>query len=93
MRQLRSIFGMLLLLTSITVSADMFTPGHSCSKPYRPYEFENESALEDFRDEVERYRRCIDRFVEEQNDAAKKHASAAEEAIEDWNRYVRLELN
>tara|TARA_R110002050_G_scaffold294758_1_gene452876 strand:- start:1869 stop:2153 length:285 start_codon:yes stop_codon:yes gene_type:complete len=73
--------------------ADMFTPSHSCSKPYKPYEFNDQYEIDNFRSEVESYKRCIEDFVEEQNDAAIKHQNAAEEAIDEWNSYVNYELN
>lgn len=43
--------------------------------------------------EVESFKQCIEDFVEEQNDASRKHQSAAEEAIDEWNNYVNHELN
>lgn len=46
-----------------------------------------------FKDDVRRYKKCIDAFVEEQNEQAKHHQDAADEAIEEWNRFVRYELN
>ena len=74
-------------------SADMFVPSHSCSKPYKPYEFNNEWELENFKNEVEAYKQCISNFVDEQNDAVRNHQSAAEEAINEWNNFVNYELN
>ena len=81
-----------LLFTSAASQADMFTPSHSCRKPHKPYEFKHQYEIDSFKSDVERYRRCIQDFVEEQNEAAKRHADAAEEAIEEWNRYVNYEL-
>lgn len=75
------------------VYADMFSPSHSCSKPYKPYEFTNQYQLDSFNDEVETYKRCITSFVDEQNDAVRAHQDAAEVAIDEWNRYARYELN
>ena len=75
------------------VWADMFTPSHSCSKPYKPYRFNDQYELDNFRSEVESYKQCIEDFVEEQNDAVRKHHDAAEEAIDEWNNYVNYELN
>lgn len=74
-------------------SADMFTPSHSCSKPYKPYEFNNQYEVDNFMSEVEWFKKCIEDFVEEQNDATRNHQSAAEEAIDEWNNYVNYELN
>lgn len=68
--------------------ADSFKPSHHCSEPYVPYEFDSEWERDSFIDEVEDYKECISDFVEEQNDAVRNHQSAAEEAIEDWNRFA-----
>lgn len=75
------------------VNADMFTPSHSCSKPVKPYEFNEQYELDNFISEVERYKQCITDFVDEKNDAARKHQSVAEEAIDEWNSFVNYELN
>jgi len=71
----------------------MFTPSHSCSKPYKPYEFTDQYQLDSFNDDVQRYKRCIMDFVEEQRTAVQNHQNAQSEAIDDWNRYVNYELN
>ncbi|MCK8045890.1 hypothetical protein MSG37_13450 [Shewanella sp. 1CM18E] len=71
----------------------MFTPSHSCSKPIKPYEFTSEWQLDNFKRDVDYYRECINRFVEEQNDAVNTHQNAAQDAIQDWNDFVSWELN
>ncbi|WP_036302936.1 hypothetical protein [Methylotenera sp. L2L1] len=81
------------LLIPITASADMFTPSHSCRKPYKPYEFQSKYEVETFNNDVKRYKECISDFVEEQDEASKKHLEAGQDAIEDWNKYVKYELN
>jgi hypothetical protein len=43
--------------------------------------------------DVDRYKRCINDFVEEQREAIQRHEDAAQEAIDEWNRFVRYELN
>lgn len=75
------------------VSADMFTPSNSCSKPQKPYEFTDRWQVDQFNNEVEDYKRCISEFVEEQQEEAKHHEDAAQEAIDEWNHFVRYELN
>jgi len=87
------ISGFVILVVSLPILADMFSPSPSCFKPYKPYEFNSQSELDSFNDEVERYKRCISDFVEEQNEAAESHQQAANDAIEEWNRYVNYELN
>ncbi len=94
MNQKLSVFLLVcIFVASSAVFADMFTPSHSCSKPYKPYKFNNEWELRNFKNEVENYKQCINDFVEEENDAVRKHRNAAEEAIDEWNSYVNYELN
>jgi hypothetical protein len=83
---------MLVLLMAGSTSADTFSPSHSCIKPYKPYRFTDEWEVTRFEGEVKRYKRCITDFVEEQNEEARRHQEAADDAIEEWNRFVRYEL-
>lgn len=73
--------------------ADMFAPSHSCYKPSKPYQFNSEWEVSNFKLAVDTYRNCIQDFVAEQNDAVRKHKNAAENAISDWENYVSFELN
>ena len=94
-KKVKSIFaiGILLSVFSTTTFADMFQPSHSCSTPYKPYQFNNQYEVDSFNDDVSSYQQCINDFVEEQNDAVRNHAEAAEQAINDWNNFVNYELN
>ena len=87
------IISLFILLCSLPVLADMFSPSPSCSKPYKPYEFSSQYELDSFNDDVQGYKRCIQDFVDEQNDAVTKHQQAADDAIDEWNSFVSLELN
>ena len=90
-----STFGIVVNMSMIdntTVNADMFASSHYCRKPIKPYSFESEWEIRAFQDEVDAYKRCIDDFVEEQNDAIRSHQEAAEEAVDEWNNFVRWEL-
>jgi hypothetical protein len=73
--------------------ADSFTPMHSCIEPYKPFEFKSQRELDNFNSEVDHYRECISNFIEEQNDAVRRHKNAAQDAIDEWNNYVNFELN
>ncbi len=83
---------MLLALQMAPASADTFTPSHQCSKPYVPTSFSSRSERESFKLDVEQYKRCIEDFVSEQEDAIKKHKEAADDAIDEWNSFVNYEL-
>jgi hypothetical protein len=74
------------------VKADIFAPSHSCSKPYKPYRFDSRWELDNFNDDVRRFKSCIEEFVEEQEDAIRNHREAAKDAVEEWNTFVSLEL-
>lgn len=88
----RTFFAVLIALSSGAVLADIFTPSHSCRKPIRPIEFSSDWEVAMFKDDIERYKQCISDFVDEQNEAASRHQDAAEAAVDEWNRYVRYEL-
>ncbi|CAM4068588.1 hypothetical protein [Vibrio neonatus] len=85
--------GLIVLVVSIPVLADIFTPSPSCSKPIKPYEFTSQWQLDSFNNDVQRYKRCIQNFISEQNRAVKTHQQAANNAINEWNRFVQYELN
>ncbi|WP_298636668.1 hypothetical protein [uncultured Umboniibacter sp.] len=80
-------------LISLPALADMFTPSHACSKPFKPYQFNSQWELDRFNNDVQSYRRCITDFVEEQNDEADRHRNAANDAIDEWNFFLEYELN
>jgi len=88
-----TIITILTILAFSSAYADMFQPSHSCSKPYKPYQFNSEWEYENSVNQVNSYKRCISDFVDEQNEAIDNHSNAAEDAIDDWNRFVNYELN
>jgi len=65
---------------------------HYCSKPQKPYKFTSEWEVSSFKSDVEIYKRCIEDFVDEQNEAIKKHRSAANDAIDEWNLFLKYDL-
>jgi len=88
----RFLFCASLMLVPPLALADSYAPSPSCSKPYKPMQFTNNFEVEQFREDVRRYKRCLQDFVEAQNNEAEYHQQAAEAAIEEWNRFVRFEL-
>ena len=84
---------LVLVFSANSALADSYTPSHYCSKPYKPFEFTSQWEVDSFLSDVENYKSCIEDFVEEQQDAIRKHQSAADEAIDEWNSFVRWELN
>ena len=80
-----------LALLNTPIAADMGSPSHSCSKPkpYDPIEYKAKSDVEMYNDSVDRYKRCIEAFVEEQNKAVTRHHGAALAATEEYNSFVK----
>ena len=54
--------------------------------------FNNEWEVQQYLDSVNRYKRCISDFVEKQNRESQNHQEAASKAIDEWNRFVKMEL-
>ena len=69
--------------------ADIVPPSSWCRAPTKPYQFTSEWELQSYKDEAARFERCIDAFVSEQQEAARAHKQAANDAIEKWNRFAR----
>lgn len=90
----RSIAGcVFLMMAAISWSALADTPSHSCKKPVKPAEFNENRQVEMFNDEVSVYKQCISDFADEQRQVAEMHRQAASDAIEEWNNFVNDELN
>ena len=82
----------LLTIGKEAVNADIFSPSPSCIKPSKP--FTNDEYLWlSFKYDVERYKRCIEDFIEDQDSEIKLHQEAQRESAEEWNHFVRWELN
>lgn len=92
MRRQYLFFALALSLIAGVAYADSYPPSHSCQKPTKPYKFTSSWEVEQFKSDVERYKQCISDFVDEQNEAIRNHKRASQEAIEEWNGYVRYEL-
>lgn len=84
---------LLFLLPVGNVEADFFVPSHGCYKPDKPIRFNSQWERENFLNEVEMYKQCIQDFVEKQEREAENHTEAIKKAIRDWNDFVRYELN
>ena len=84
---------MMIGLASLSVQADNSDSSPSCSKPDKPDAFKSQTQLDGFNSEVQQYQRCLYDFVHEQEEAIQRHQRAANVAIDEWNNYVRMELN
>lgn len=71
--------------------ADQISPKHSCTQTSKPLKFKSEAEVNAYKVKVESYRKCINDFIEEQNQAMQKHKDAANQAIEEWNFFVKVQ--
>lgn len=85
------LFAAVLTVCPSSAFADKIMPTDSCTQPSRPFKFKSEAEVEAYKVEVEKYRKCINDFVEEQNREIQKHRDAANHAIEEWNFFVNME--
>ena len=78
-----------LIAFPIVLSADSRGPSHQCAKP-KPYDFVIDmEELDNYKASVEKYKECIQVFVDEQNNAIRNHEKAANAAVEEWNRFTK----
>lgn len=84
--------GVLAFMATGTALADDWTPSTRCMKPVKPYEFTSQYQVNSFKNEVEAYESCIDRFIKQQREQAKNHLEAAKKAVDEWNHFVNFEL-
>jgi predicted HicB family RNase H-like nuclease len=85
--ELKTLVVLLATTTSLSVYAE-YVSSHSCSEPYKPYQFTTQYEVDTYNDETEEFRTCIEDYIEEQNDAVRDHQRAAEDAIDDWNNFA-----
>ncbi|MGO9378567.1 MAG: hypothetical protein ACLPN1_08420 [Dissulfurispiraceae bacterium] len=71
--------------------ADKVPPTNSCTQPHRPFKFKSDAEVNDYKAQVESYKKCINDFVEEQNQAIQNHRDAANRAIEEWNLFINTQ--
>lgn len=80
---------MIVVFMTASLSANSeYVSSHSCSEPYKPYQFTSQYVVDTYNDEVEEFKTCIEDFIEDQNDAIRKHQREAEDAIDDWNNFA-----
>lgn len=90
---IRVFAALLIILVSLQAQSDTFTPSHYCSKPIKPFQFSSDLDVQIFLNQVNEYELCINNFVQEQDEAMRRHQEAAQNAIDEWNRFVRFELD
>jgi hypothetical protein len=89
---LRIVLACTALFAAAPVFADAESPAANCRKPIKPFPFDSINEIDQFNEDVLRYKRCITDFVAAQTAAAQAHQEAARVAIEEWNEFVNVEL-
>lgn len=56
-------------------------PDHTCSKPYKPFEFRDQYELDNYRFDYERYIDCINEYVRNGNNDIRRIQSKQQDAI------------
>jgi len=83
---------LLLLIAGSLAFADDGVDTHECAKPAELAPGELRGRVTEYKRQVEAYKRCIREYSEQQQKAAEAHHKAAEDAIQEWNSFVRDEL-
>lgn len=78
---------------SLPALADTTEPKHNCVKPDYPGELASEARMKGFQKEVNDYRDCVNKFAQEQRAQAESHTAAGNKAIEEFNAFVKTEMN
>ena len=76
------------LLMPSLAQAHFFAESHTCTAPNKPLEFITELDKQQFEQQVDAYRACLQGFVDGQNSAMSKHQSAAQKAADAWSNYA-----
>jgi len=59
----------------------MIYPSPSCSRPYKPYQFNSEWELQSFKDDYERYIRCMQNYIDDAYDDIRQINNAIDDAV------------
>lgn len=69
--------------------ADSYVPLHSCAPPVIPTGSISNNEVDALNIDIESYRKCIQQFIREQNAAIDMHERAHQEAVNEWNLFVK----
>jgi hypothetical protein len=88
----RVLVGSILFAGAPLAVAHDLAPTHGCVAPTRPASQEP-AVWNPFVDAVDRYRACMNAFIEANHAASERHRAAANQATAEWNAFVRGSLN
>ena len=66
---------------------------HNCVSPERPVNDQDDQLWQQFLDDIDAYRACINREMEWHQNAAQNHQQQAKVVVDEWNEFVRTHLN
>ncbi len=90
-RIMRAAFVIVIMTASVAFADASAT--HDCVHPYRPADVSVDADWNVFLGAVDAYRACISTFVDHNYQASDQHRIAANAATNEWNAFVRAELN
>jgi hypothetical protein len=91
MRHLGAVLLTSLMLSGSVAYGDTSPPSHTCNAPLKQTQFATQLQVDSYRATVDLYRSCLEAFVKEQEREIENHHQAAQNAIDDWNRFVGKE--
>jgi hypothetical protein len=90
-------FGAAIVVTMLTWApaavAHTASADHGCVAPSRPADDQNDLLWQRFLAAVDEFRACISDYAAANRAAAESHRQAADDAVQQWNEFVRTRLN
>lgn len=74
---------------SVSSHADLYEPVPHCYEPSKLLWFASSAYKERYENDVNGYHTCMKEFILKQENSAKRHAKAAQDAIKTWNEFVK----
>jgi len=79
------------LISSVPLYADHYEPVAHCYQPSKPLWLASFDYKQRYKYEMEQYKVCIKAFIMEQKNAAQIHTSAAQNALQTWNNFIKTQ--
>jgi len=73
------------------VNAHEEITAHSCPLPVRPGRITSQWELENYHVQLEIFERCMFEYVKDQQRQAQHHENAAQQAMQEWKSYLRMD--
>jgi len=76
-----------ILLSTALSAQDSFKM--QCARPLKPVSLDSNAAIRKYNTDSRNYKACFDDFMRYHKEQRAKHTKAMNEAIDEWNSYVR----